>query len=612
MKKTVHHVALRGDDRNPGTEGRPLRSIQAAAERAEPGDTVTVHEGVYRERVDPPRGGESEERRIVYRAAEGERVEIKGSEPLAGWKRLDGTVWMARAPNDLFGGFNPFANELRGDWFFPRGRTHHSGAVYLNARALGEAGSLEALFDRQGEAWFAKSGAYDTLVWANFGDRDPNRERVEINVRPCVFYPSRPGIDYLTVRGFTLGQAATPWAPPTTEQVGLIGVNWSRGWVVEENTITHSRCAGLTLGKYFDREDGANEYGFNAHYQTVKRVLARGDWTPETIGSHLIRNNHIAHCGQAGIVGSHGGAFCRIEGNVIHDIHVREPFGGFEQAGIKLHAPVDTEIRQNLIFNCNMGIWLDWMTQGARVGGNCLYGNREQDLFIEIGHGPCLVDHNVLLSPTSLIDSAQGGAYVHNLFGGEVRQRAEPVRRTPYFKPHSTEWAGEGKVLDGDERFVNNLFLADGGLAGYDANLEPLWMEGNVFLYKSTPCRLEADALRIPGADNRFSVVAEGPERRLSLRLDPEWRKREARLIRSGNLGETRLSGQGFEAPDGSAITFDRDYFGKRRDAEHPVPGPFECREGMEKIRLWPPNGAVREVGEILETEGTDCGEEPR
>src|SRR5574340_45620 len=74
------HVATSGKDSNAGTQAAPLRTIQHAAELAQPGDMITVHAGVYRERVNPPRGGTSERRRIVYQAAKGERVEIKGSE----------------------------------------------------------------------------------------------------------------------------------------------------------------------------------------------------------------------------------------------------------------------------------------------------------------------------------------------------------------------------------------------------------------------------------------------------------------------------------------------------------------------------------------------------
>ncbi len=92
------HVAVGGKDANPGTAAAPFRTIQRAAEAAQPGDIVTVHAGVYRERVNPPRGGASDARRIVFRAAPGERVEIKGSEPVTGWRKVQNDTWQARVP----------------------------------------------------------------------------------------------------------------------------------------------------------------------------------------------------------------------------------------------------------------------------------------------------------------------------------------------------------------------------------------------------------------------------------------------------------------------------------------------------------------------------------
>jgi len=64
---TEYHVSVRGDDSGDGSASKPLRTISAAAEKAQPGDVITVHEGVYRERINPPRGGTSEEKRIVFR-----------------------------------------------------------------------------------------------------------------------------------------------------------------------------------------------------------------------------------------------------------------------------------------------------------------------------------------------------------------------------------------------------------------------------------------------------------------------------------------------------------------------------------------------------------------
>src|SRR5262249_3900710 len=66
-------------DSGPGTASQPVKTIAAAAALAQPGDTVGVAEGIYRERVAPARGGE-EHRPIRYVAAVAGKVVIRGSE----------------------------------------------------------------------------------------------------------------------------------------------------------------------------------------------------------------------------------------------------------------------------------------------------------------------------------------------------------------------------------------------------------------------------------------------------------------------------------------------------------------------------------------------------
>ena len=119
--------------------------------------------------------------------------------------------------------------------------------------------------------------------------------------------------------------AATPWAPPTAEQIGLIGTNWSKGWIIENNVIRYSICSGIALGKYGDEWDNTSPDSAEGYVDTIERALKNG-WNKETIGSHIVRNNHISHCEQTGIVGSLGCAFSTITGNNIHDIHVRRLF----------------------------------------------------------------------------------------------------------------------------------------------------------------------------------------------------------------------------------------------------------------------------------------------
>src|SRR5919107_2924600 len=109
---SVFHVAKSGSDVADGSEDSPFRTINRAAAIAQPGDTVVVHGGEYREWVVPPRGGLSDQRRITYEAAAGEHVVIKGSERVTGWEPTGGTVWKATVANSLFGSFNPFAEEI--------------------------------------------------------------------------------------------------------------------------------------------------------------------------------------------------------------------------------------------------------------------------------------------------------------------------------------------------------------------------------------------------------------------------------------------------------------------------------------------------------------------
>jgi len=135
------HVAKNGSDENTGTMENPFLTIQQAANVAKPGDVIIVHEGVYREQVNPPRGGTSEDRRIVYQAAPGEKVVIKGSEIIKNWEKVQDGQWKVTISNQIFGAYNPYNHTIGGEWYNtpPDGFNRHTGAVYLNGHWLPEA-----------------------------------------------------------------------------------------------------------------------------------------------------------------------------------------------------------------------------------------------------------------------------------------------------------------------------------------------------------------------------------------------------------------------------------------------------------------------------------------
>lgn len=589
-------MATSGDDRNIGNLGRPLKTVQRAADLAQPGDVITVHQGVYRERVSPPRGGDSPERRIIYQAVPGERVEVKGSELISGWKREQGEVWKVVVPNGFFKGFNPFTNELRGDWFDPRGRKHHTGAVYLNGDWLVEAAKLELVLQPEGTAaeWFAVVTPEETTLYARFPQVDPNQERVEVNVRQTVFYPTSTGINYLTVRGFVLRDAATPWAPPTAEQMGVIGTHWSKGWIIESNLVSHSICSGIALGKYGDQWDNTSADTAEGYVETVNRALKNG-WNQETVGGHLVRGNEISHCEQAGIVGSLGAVFSTIRDNSIHDIHERRLFSGAEMAGIKLHGAIDVQILHNHIYRTCRGIWLDWMAQGTRVSGNLLHENQSDDVFAEVDHGPFLLDNNLLLSAVSVRDWSEGGAYVHNLFAGKLDTHPELSRSTPFHPAHATTVAGLTNIHGGDDRFLNNVFLGQGtnvaagkngyGLAGYDNTEYPILAAGNAYYRGAAASSHDTNHASDPGFDPQIKVVESGG--RFSLVQNPVGMPTQplVSVVSSSTLGISQVARLPFVAPDGSSIVFNLDYLGRPRSAEGARPGPLE--KASDSILIW-------------------------
>lgn len=599
VQSKEYHVAKDGDNKGPGSASQAFLTIDAAALLAEAGDTVTVHEGIYRERVNPLNGGNHDLNRILYRAAEGEEVIIKGSEIINDWKKFKGMVWVIEIPNSLFGAYNPYADLLRGDWLNKKGFNHHTGEVFLNGKSLFEKNSLDDVKEslaypdaRDQDAsmytWYAEVGEEHTTIWANFQDADPNQELVEINVRESCFYPDKPGVDYITVRGFILDQAATQWAAPTAEQPGLIGTHWSKGWIIENNVISNSKSVGITLGK--DRSTGQNVWMNNpvkdgaTHYnEVIFRALEIG-WSREKIGSHVVRNNVIFDCGQAGIVGSLGGVFSQIYNNHIYDIWAKRIFTGAEMAGIKIHGSIDMLIKNNRIHNTGRGIWIDWMAQGTRITGNLLYDNTTDDLFSEVNHGPYLVDNNLFLSKLSLRDWSEGGAYVHNLFAGQISIRKVLTRFTPYHFAHSTRVAGLRNIFLGDNRFYNNLFYKpDGGeeeigedharfygLHGYSiAGFENQELGNSYF---TTPVSYE---------EEDGSVY-------LKMETGPDIAEVKTSLVTTRLLGATIVSEAIYERPNGTPYFLNIDYLGQSRNESSPVPGPFEkLGQAVVSYRVW-------------------------
>lgn len=622
-----YHVSKSGNDNNPGTTEAPFLTIQAAASIAQAGDVITVHEGIYREWVNPKHGGIDDLKRIVYRAAPGNVVKIKGSEIITGWEKVQNGTWTVEIPHSFFGDYNPFSEQIKGDWFYPERRVHHTGDVYLNGTSFYEEADLDVVINStdtktqdklgNGYSWYCENKDGVTTIWANFHKYNPNKELVEISVRRTCFYPSKPNLNYITINGFEFSQAATQWPAPTAEQIGMISTHWNKGWIIENNKIHDTRCSGITLGK--ERSTGHNIWKSaktaddpSSYMEVIFKVLRHG-WNKDNIGSHIVRNNEIFNCEQAAICGSFGAAFSLIENNHIHHIYTKRQFKGSELAGVKFHAPIDVTVRNNRIHHCVIGLFFDWMTQGTRVTQNLLYEN-DKDLYFEVNHGPYLVDNNLLLSKISLINQSNGGAFVHNLFAGEAVIWAERSRFTPYHLPHSTEISGISLISSGDNRFYNNIFIGIGkgkginevginnyGLSTFNDSLQHAWgaldktkitvpsfINNNVYFNGAAPFKDEKRFLLYEDSDPSIYITEEDGDMYLKMELDPLKLKLDANYITTDFLGKTRISRANFENPDETSIVIDSDYFGNGFSEDHILAGPFsEVIAGKRKIKVW-------------------------
>jgi hypothetical protein len=403
----------RASDANPGTKDEPFLTINKAAHVLQPGERVIIMTGVYRERVDPKRGGTGPDKMISYEAAAGANVVVKGSrvvktgwEPSTGFKldlpaeaRAKVKIYYRRLDDLDFQGYNPFGmvNIMQNRVYLkpkPEELWRHlkrRGMVFVDGRRLEQVELYQDLGGRDGAFWCEHDGL---AIHVHFpGDTDPAQHEVELAIQEQVFAPRTRGLSYIRIKGISFEHAANAFPVP---QRGMVSLNRGHHWIIEDCVLRHANGVALDIGAQ--------------------------DWDmepPAVIGHAIVRRNYIDDVGVCGIAGM-AVRDTLIESNLIEHVGYQDVELAWETGGIKLHQTKNCLLRANVIRHMihAEAIWLDYENTNTRVTGNVMGDTLETlrgGVYLEASHDSNMIDNNIIWKAT---EGAGGGSYNMPAHGG--------------------------------------------------------------------------------------------------------------------------------------------------------------------------------------------------
>ena len=443
-----YYVRLNGgSDRNNGTsESTAFRTIQKAADVAQPGDTILVYSGIYRERVKPPRGGTSENARITYIAKPGDHVIITALDIWSPTWSQAANLYFATPRTEMFTDSN----------YVDGGNPYKIGYWCSDGLCLGQVAVDGVEFEEQNNWMDANSASgrwwadqRTGTIYINFGG-NPSGKKVEITTRRGVFRPYIKGLGYITVQGFDLAYCGNNGGWPSVMgqlhilfQSGLIGTRQGHHWRIINNTIRNAKGIGLTFSIGTDLEDADcwDPHGILHNKPQIEvdyPKFSDGDNEMEPgnsqmasmpykeTGFNLIAYNVFESCGMNAIAGI-GSVGNTIYGNRFSNCVRFISETSVEDATIKMHMQYGDLIEKNLFENFtgnHRGLWLDNNVVGTVVSKNVFLNHPGScpTIFFEISSSLdqylTVVDNNLLINCTHGIISAasDGVAFYNNLF----------------------------------------------------------------------------------------------------------------------------------------------------------------------------------------------------
>ncbi len=166
--------------------------------------------------------------------------------------------------------------------------------------------------------WFCETNGESTTIYANFQGADPNKELgLKSTCENAASARVKSGLVYITVRGFPeMAQAACPWTPLTADQPGLLGVNWSKGWIIGNDVIhdaevrRHKHCGKEAVHRAQSLLEKAPEAWASISDGSGLPRRSRSGWSKEKIALISSFADRVVYdCGQNRHRRAHGRRF---------------------------------------------------------------------------------------------------------------------------------------------------------------------------------------------------------------------------------------------------------------------------------------------------------------
>jgi Right handed beta helix region/Chondroitinase B len=396
-----------------------LRTISAAAEKAEPGDTVVIHSGVYREAVTVETSG-TKEKPIRFEAAPGENVVITGADAIRNWKKEPGAGSIFSAPwPHRFIGWNKSGTHPDDDEHRMIGRCEQ---VFILGYPL-----LQVLDRSQ----LGRGTFYVDLVAHRLYVCPRDGAHLSIDDPPLVEASARQVLwhgkgQFIHVRGLTFRYAAN------MAQQGAARFEGDNG-IIEDCTFESTNSSGAT---------------FAASGLIVRRCVFR-DNGQLGFGAARAHDMVLSDC-------------------VVRDNNVKGFSRGWEAGGDKLVLCRNVVIeRCQFISNRGNGLWFD-IGNEKPVVRNCLIAdNDDAGIFYEISYG--LYAHDNVIAGNGFretpgswgagagisLSSSPDCVIERNLIVGnrEGFNFREQGRKTPLIDDERERW-----IWNHDERISHNVF----------------------------------------------------------------------------------------------------------------------------------------------------------